>query len=257
MSIPLAPAVFPLIYLGYPPKTVCTTLRCHFFSNDVKIFRRWSSFETFEEFTQVLDITTTEDLASIRHSVYMSPTHIAAAAYTMLSYLINHVGRPGIPTYSAHKSWLQRMKPGKHVATGSPRLASVIHAQWLVLLRQHPRHIWQLRKLESISMALQLQRHITQRMLRKWRNQHEMIIRLLDALLWVLPKASFSDKILLYSKRAFPWYQSEPGLARRARKYLDRHTNRVLGAKLEDLGRRIADGEYSGLFLPDICSDIA
>lgn len=185
MSTPLAPAVLPLIYLGYPRKVVGEILDHDFAYNPIRVSTQWASLKAFKEFIRVLDITTTADLASICHNVNASPARIAAAADAILGYLTDQVCLPCIPAYSSHKSWLRRMKPGKHVATGSPRLASAIHAQWLRSLRRRKDTISveQVFRLRSLSMALWPQRHITTDRVERWKNQLRITINLLDALL--------------------------------------------------------------------------
>ncbi|KAF5318500.1 hypothetical protein D9619_011030 [Psilocybe cf. subviscida] len=249
MSTLLAPAILPLIYLGYSCEVVCEILDHDFAYNPIKMSTQWASLKAFKESIRVLDIITTADLSSICHNVNASPARIAAAADAILGYLMDQVRLPCIPAYSSHKAWLRRMKPGKHVATGSPRLASAIHAQWLRSLRgrKDTISVEQVFRLRSLSMALWPQRHITTDRVERWKNQLRITINLLDALLWVLPQASISEQIVLYSKRTFPWYQLEPGLVRRVRKSLDRYSNRVQIAKLEELGRRIEDGNTNAL----------
>ncbi|KAF5318726.1 hypothetical protein D9619_011024 [Psilocybe cf. subviscida] len=211
---PLAPAILPLICLGYPAKAI---QEIHAYYS-----RGTTSYHILEysrESVTVLDLITAEDLASIRHSINTSPECLAVAAEAILGFLIDDVKLGRSSTYSAHRSWLQRIKPGKHVATGTPRIASVFHAKYTSFsaLQRNIiyKHRWNTRdrflgtalhsRLDSLSILLRTVNH------------------LLGALLWVLPKAGFSEGLVRYSKRMFPWimYQRDTVLVRRVRNCLD------------------------------------
>jgi hypothetical protein len=229
-STPLGPAILPLIFSGYPVNVVCVIHSYH--SRDNESYWLMLMAESF------MDVVTTSDLASIRHSVNTSPEHLAKAAEAILVFMIDEAKILCSSRCSTHKTWLQRTKPGKHVATGAPRLALAIHAQCDRALRP-----------ENLAFALRSRNKVLSSNLRSLptalRQTYQNLF--LDALLWLLPKASFSEKILLYSNRILPWnmYQHNVGLIRRVRKCLDEYSARVQNAKLEELGRRIKNCELS------------
>lgn len=72
-----------------------------------------------------MDIITTADIGSIRHSVYASPQSLAVAAEAMLGYLFREA-KLDHPLASPTRKlvWLQRSKRQKHVATEGPTWVS-------------------------------------------------------------------------------------------------------------------------------------
>lgn len=211
----LAPAILSLIFAGYPIKYIKEILR---FSYSIygNAAYHFLLREVFYEMGQmrIMDIITPADLASIRHSVYASPQSLAVAAEAIFVYLVDEA----------------------KLVCPLPSLAHKL--AWV----QRPKP----------------QKHVT-RESPSWRPTKLLIIQglafdLLNALLWVIPKASFSEKILLYSERTFPRiiYQYEPNahLIRRVRKCLDEYATRVQNEKLTALRQRIEHGTW---FVLSIC----
>lgn len=194
-----------------------------------------------------------------------SPERLAEAAEAILEHLIDNVKLPFLSTDSKHKSWLQRTKPGKHTSTGSPRLASVCHTLChgtLCLLQLKAQICGIIHKFGArgdMLKVLALRSGLTLRRLSRLRKRILMVNDYIGALLWLLPKAAFSQKIVLYSKRTFPRnvYQSNTGIIRRARKRLDKYITRVQNAKLEELADEIENGEMSVCFSSEKISNFA
>lgn len=175
----------------------------------------------------VLECITTADLASIRHSrVYSSPERLTAAAEAILDFVIPGSKRQHSSTSSTHKSWLLRAKPGKYVATGSPRLASVFHVRSLTSNRLR----------YGASLGASVPTHP--------KNPFQTVGRLLNAILWILPKARFSEKIVLYSNSTIPrnLYRSRAGLCHRVQRCLGEYNVRVRSERLEMLDLGIENG---------------
>ncbi|KAF5315287.1 hypothetical protein D9619_007384 [Psilocybe cf. subviscida] len=249
-NIPLAPAIMPLIFLGYPARQI---LSYHL---------DWQAYQFFDAVMNYLDnpwsqVVTMEDLASIRHSrVNTSPKSSALAAEAVLGYLFDGVKLHSSSTCSAHKSWMQRTKPGKHIALGAPRLASALHKRCLSSLRLLQDEAYREKlsnhsilpfQLQALPMVLGKRHRFSLDRLDRQKNANEMVISLLEALLWVLPKASFLQKIVAYSKRIFSRniYQLNTSLIHRVHKCLERYSVRVRNAELEALKKGIEDGKQS------------
>ncbi|KAF5318495.1 hypothetical protein D9619_011035 [Psilocybe cf. subviscida] len=251
---PLAAAILPLICLRYPSKAIQEIHVYPYRSESYGLLAHSSGSVT------VLDLISAEDLASIRHSIInTSPKRLSVAAEAILGFLIDDVELGRSSTHSAHKSWLQRTKPGKHVARGAPRLASVFHKQCILFSALERNEINMERDPDGestdgestngysgltpyIENTLHSRLHSLSILLRA-------VGHLLGALLWVLPKADFSEKLVRYSKRMFPriMYQRDTVLVRRVRNCLDEYTTRVQNAKLEELGQRIEKGDVDAL----------
>ncbi|KAF5318499.1 hypothetical protein D9619_011031 [Psilocybe cf. subviscida] len=227
-SMPLDPAILPLISLSYPSRAIHNILSYH--RRDSPSFGVLDSIFVDDPsgFVSIVEI------ASISH-INISPERFAVAAGAILDYLFDDVEPHRSSTYSTHSSWLHQTKPGKHIAMGASRLASGSHAQRL--------HSWRRRILRLPGMPLTTR---MKSMMQMWKEQLRMVGNLLQALLWVLPKAGFLEKIVSYSNRSFPQsiYQRNIGVFRRVRKCLDAYTSRVQIAKLEELGQRIENGGY-------------
>lgn len=258
-STPFAHIIVTLAFSGYPVHDVerilheCLVGDNSFFSLLTFSLQR----DLFSERETVLNIATMAAATSVRLNTRTSPKRLIVATEAILEYLIDQEILQFLSTYSTHKSWLQRIKPGKHIATGSPRLASVCHTLGLRILNhwEDPYHIYRFRgstpgprgiHFGRLSMVLG-PKYGHPDALRERRNKATMVFHLLEALLWLLPKVGFSEKIVLYLTKAFPWniYQREAGLVRRVRKCFDRYTARVRNAQLEELDRRIENGELS------------
>lgn len=272
---PLAPAILPLIFLGYSSVAVSKTIRHHFKPNrlyDIMQYQ-WPTpnipahsiapGELGSRHTwNILAHSMAHIASSSRHcSVHISPERLALAAEALLGWLINQVKLPYQFTFSVHKAWHQRKKPGKYIATGAPRLASTLpalcrslHAELVHSFRnflkfeaEYTRGTTLVAKFQFLATMLGEKYHILPKKLERQQVKLGMVVNLLEALLWVLPKASYSDKILLYAKRAFPrnMYQHKPGLVCRVRKCLDQYTTRVQKAQVDELDQKIDNGERS------------
>ncbi|KAF5318477.1 hypothetical protein D9619_011014 [Psilocybe cf. subviscida] len=235
----LAPAILPSIFLGIPPHVVREILSYHCRDSPSYQLVTTTWYNQSQQRVSVLDLVTTEDLASIRHSANGSPKRLAVAAEAILEYIV--IGGVQLYRSSTHKSWLQRTKPGKLIATGTPKLASVLHTECVKSLG--------LQEDKSLSIVLRPNYHFSRDELERQCKTLRLVFNLLGVLLWLLPKAGFSERILVYSRRTFPQYvyQFEPGLARRARRCLDEYAARVQNAKLEELGQRIENGDANAL----------
>lgn len=252
-STPLLPAILPLIFIKYPAQGLRDIL---YYRSRYELSYALIACGKFNwgVHISVLDIVTTADLASIRHSVNASPQSLAVAAEAVLEYLINEVKLDFPPTCSEHKTWLQRKKPRKCIATGAPKLSSVFYARCVSSLMRlveqfdhEPRH----RRIKSYNQLHTLYRILgpKYRFLPHgpWyrRDKLRMVVSLLNALLRVLPKAGFSEKIISYSRRTIllQMYLHEPGLCRRVRRCIEKYTIRVQSTKLEELGHGIENGK--------------
>lgn len=168
-------------------------------------------------------------------------------AEAILRFLIDDAKLGRSSTYSAHRSWLQRTKPEKHIATGATVLASGFHAQYIRFSALPKNTIYipyysylHTEGTRSADNTLHCRLRSLSILLR-------VVGHLLTALLWLLPKAGFSETLVHYSKRMLPrvMYQHDIVLVRRVRNCLDRYTTRVQNARLEELGGRVEKGEPS------------
>lgn len=248
-TTPFARAILPLIFLGYPNTAIRQILSYHWsyrhitqsFPNDSMLY------------ATAFNILTKEDLPSICHIADTSPRRSTLAAEVILGWLFDQVKLSCSSPYPTHTLWLRRTKAGKHIATGASRLASALHAKCVRSygLQEDMVHTgrFDLDELSSrfqfFSMGSSLNIGFTP--IGLWRRQNKLImaINLLDSLPFLLPKAGFSGKLLLYSKRAFPRNLCLQVASRvhRARKCLDDYGTRVQDLKLKELGQRIENGE--------------
>jgi hypothetical protein len=254
-----------LAFCGFPAQKVHRMLYNHFKYQPVLTLMSYylggGSNEHIRSRT-IVDIIASADPTSVHHITTTSPKSLAEAAEAILKCLMDQVHLLHLSTYSMHKSWLLRTKPGKHIATGTPRLASVFHTLCISSLLQknlfeqvHQRlyrrskssnGYYRIFNLQTLSKVLGPKYDLTMDGLRRRGAEITIVVDLLKALLWLLPKAGFSEKIVRYSKRTFSRdiYRRKPDLIHRVRKSLDNYTTRVQNAKLEDLGQRIENGEF-------------
>lgn len=245
-----------MILAGYPAEGVCDIHFYHSFEKESFALITWLDLHQSSKIVSVLDITNTVDVAPTRQIANASPESLAVAAETMLGYLLDKMKLQCSSIYriTVHKAWLQQTKPGKHLATGTPKLASAFHGRCLKARRQPvisdnvddtddencPR--LQLPDLIPRVRLLSLLTGGT------WRRERELrlVHNLLNTLLWVLPKAGFSERICHYSRRMFPRkvYLHEPGLVGRVRRCLEKYTTRVQSTKLKELGYKIENGKH-------------
>jgi hypothetical protein len=253
-SSPLAPAIVALAFSRYPKRATLRILCDHFYGES--LHELLSHILYRDNTSNILDIMAKIDSASARRRNITSPKRLAVAVEAILEWcLSNQADLRFLSMYSAHRSWLQRTKPGKHIATGAPRLASVFHVWCIIaldMLKDPYDHMplivpttEDLIKYRPLTMVVGPKYSNTSDALWRQRNQFQKVAHLLEALLWLLPKAGFSEKIVRYSKRTFQWniYQRKPCLIHRVRKCLDEYNTRVQNAKLQELGQRISNGE--------------
>lgn len=262
---PLGPAILPLMLLGYPATKICEII-CYRSTNRITNYNLTVSYSN-DGVTKPRALTFLDFISTaipIRYGAAdASIQRLAAeAAEAILEHLFDSARLPSTSAYSGHRSWLQRTKPGKHLTVGAPRLASALHTRSLSslhLLEDVDLNAKTLNRYEAvnlrakcsmlrfISIGLGLKHHLLPNKLYQRQDELLVAVRLIRALLWVLPKANFSEKILLYSSRTFPRsiYQRKSNLCHRVYKSLDHYIARVQNAKLKELCQSIENGEYS------------
>ncbi|KAF5318720.1 hypothetical protein D9619_011022 [Psilocybe cf. subviscida] len=207
----LGPSILPLVFVGCPIEVVHTIILYHHYGPLYRFMVNKTYINNFKTQVSIGDIITTADLSSIRHSIYAAPQPLAVAAEVILQYLAYEVELVRPLTSPKHKlAWVQRPKPQNRIAT------DYLTSPWT------PATFYTMKNL---------------------------VLNLLNALLWVIPKAGFSEEILLYSKRSFSQfiYQGNVRLVHRVRKRLDEYTTRVRKEKLKELGQRIENGDVNAL----------
>lgn len=200
-----------------------------------------------------MELITSSDLASIRHSTNASPVSLRAAAEAILKYLPSlqpshesDYGRGTTPT--PHQTWIRKRKPAKHVSTGFPKLASKFHRRCLDTYNHYQTgnsdHLKKRQKdrqyLERLGLSV-----VISTADRRMRMQHDMLhTELMRALIWLLPKASSSDFIVLRSRKTFPReiYHRSPRLCGQVQKSLDSFSTRVEDERLQELSQCIDEG---------------
>lgn len=134
-STVVAPAILPLIFHGFPTTKVGEIVFYHCRNNKFYQLMSFQSPTGGTKPSKFLDFITPNDTASIHFNVSTSPLRTAVAVETILEYLFDQVELHCSSTYLGPKSWLKRTKPGKHIAVGAPRLASVVYARCTRILR--------------------------------------------------------------------------------------------------------------------------
>ncbi|KAF5318697.1 hypothetical protein D9619_011009 [Psilocybe cf. subviscida] len=233
---PLAPAILPLILSRYPISTVRNIV--YHFEGDRKIpylqytitqllmqpcraFRlgRISAFDNLDP----------EDLRAVR-GTHLGPGSMAVAAAAVLEYLFSRDNSPRDLFFrTPHRTWMQRQKPGKRMATGSPVLASAFHLKCLrykLAATVSPKSCSATRRkyLGMLSTKVAIDP-----------KPDTLYFLLLDAVLWFLPKSDCSDRVLAYVRRVLPRtaYQRYPKLARRLQMWFDAYGARARNTKMQ------------------------
>ena len=278
---PLEPVILPLLFSGYPTTSVCDILSHCCFTNSenplcninwfcahdggVPLGRDAMSFLLIHGLMELplhapgqppdryIERITSDDLASIRHSFNTSTPNLTAAAQAIIRYLqsiqpiCNGLTIWGTSRPTPHEAWLQRTKPGKRLSTGSPKMASKFHRICLHIYEDiETADSPQSRSkygpyLENIGLPISISTA-------DWRKRihHGLLyFELLHALIWLLPKVSYSECIVRYSRMMLSRdvYQRNPLLFRHVKKSLDSYYTRVQDEKLQALSRRVDEGE--------------
>lgn len=147
---------------------------------------------------------------------------LATAMALVLQELLHRPWRPCLHCFNQHEQWLQKRKPAKLVAIGSPQLSTRFYGcgrGWprFDYDRVHPYHKF------SSSTSKQACRG------RLWDEGHRCIL-LLKAVIFFLRKAAFTTELVRLSRKALPrhvlWF---PGLMKKARTEMDAYVFRWEG----------------------------
>ncbi|KAF5318479.1 hypothetical protein D9619_011012 [Psilocybe cf. subviscida] len=250
---PLAPAILPLIFLGFSTKIIRDIIY-HFDSEEVIWYvqgtiSQWMMQDSFDpglnpfhtSLVSVFNKLDASDLRVIRQCANASPENVAIAAETLLDYIFSKSHTPKkLPMRTPHRRWIQREKPGIRVATGSPKIASAFHLKFI----KYKLNDALFPKDHAVSGKKTTYLGMIPKTGRESPNPETLYFLLLDAVLWLLPEAGFSEKLLRYASRVLPKasYQRFPKLARRLQRCFDAYSARVRDLKLRELSQEIECG---------------
>lgn len=179
------------------------------------------------------------DLNDLRGVQYITaPPSMTGAVEAILQYIFTRGNEPkDLFLRTPHRTWIVRQKPGKRMATGSPKLASAFHLKCVrykldaTLFPERcgatPR-----RYLALLSTRVAIDP-----------DHDTLYFLLLNALLWLIPKAGYSNTILAYMRRLLPRtaYQRYPKLARQLQQCFDTYIAGADDIKMRVLAQQLAN----------------
>lgn len=249
------------MFSGYSPKRICDIIRTYPSTNPryVVTTRMMAYIFTRPEIFG-RPLFTRDYLASMRQSVNASSSKLAVAAKTIIEYLVRVGGNSSSLGFSvallagtSHTTWLRRKKPGKHVALGSPKLASALHAKSLEAFnnlvgskrrQQKDPHIGYLRMLGIHPHALTMPEIVESEGGASQSNKQEVCMYLFDALLWILPRLGYCKETIDHSMKVFPqnMYLRWPWLIQLTQRRLEHYSAFVREEKIRGLTHGIECG---------------
>ncbi|KAF5318571.1 hypothetical protein D9619_010987 [Psilocybe cf. subviscida] len=251
----VASAILPMIFSGYSMAAIRNIVFhcggenpswCREETTSYLLMCDTTSMVTGKDMPPIFDNLNLGILNSARHRVHASAQRMAVAAQVMLEYVSRHQPRPPFSKatllQTPHKLWLRSRKTGKHIATGSPKLASAFH-------RQCRNYRLNDKPLPHKYYSKRLHNYLGLLLLPETPSSDICSLLLLEAILWTLPKAAHCDGLLRYAGMTFPRavYQRSPTLARRVLRCLDMYNTTVREAKLSKLATRIDNGSPNAL----------
>ena len=200
----------------------------------------------------VFDKLDPNDLPAVRdHGAHVCPASMAAAAAAILEYIFARQHSPkDLFLRTPHKTWLHSKKPGKHVATGSPKLAWAFHHKCVKYKLEATRSRGTRGPTRRRYLGL-LSTHVAINP-----SPDTLYFLLLEAVMWLLPKADYSEKVQAYMGAALPRtaYLRYPTLARELQRSFDAYTARARDTKMQVLMQQIDDGMHNPYEPREFCS---